>query len=420
MDYAGRILGDLLDKYERSVHFQGAARVKRRISFPFDRRTFPGYISGERPGEKEALHQAVKELAGYDIITVEWVSGEQNNLLRKVYLNLDKVDEAYNLAGRVSKNVILEEYRAMLKGAGEEMITPWIKSFLDECCRDISGNREIPSYLPSKKEDAALLLRALRGLEKKGETEMLERIFSISYLGGSKLFSRKVKAALIAAARRSFIKDPELPGEDVLHELGLVKTTEELLLAGPLTLTLKNRVVDLAPLIFGTVIDTQMEDELKIKELKAEKLLLVENKTNYHYLLRRGLPGGVLLIYLGGFPGPRKRRFLGALSSYCRNNKRQVKFLHWGDIDWGGMRIHQLLKEQALPALEPFYMDRETLLNYRDMAETFPIPYRSRLLKLRQSPRYAIFHHLIDLMLELNLRLEQEAILTKLPADFLD
>jgi hypothetical protein len=37
--------------------------------------------------------------------------------------------------------------------------------------------------------------------------------------------------------------------------------------------------------------------------------------------------------------------------------------------------------------------------------------YRKRLEKLGQSPQYAVFHGLISLMLELNIKLEQEALL---------
>lgn len=411
MDFTALILGRLLDKYERSAHFHGAARVNRRVCFSFNRQTLPDYIAGERPGFKAALHQAVHELAKRDLLTVEWVPGEKNNLLKKVCLNLDQVSEAYALTGRLSKRARLDEISAMLSEAAAGLRTPWISAFLNNCRDAIAATSALPASLPPEKEDVALLIKALRGLDHKGEAEMLERVFSISYLGDSKLFTRKVKSYLVTAARNHYLGNMELSDEDLLHELGLVKTTEELLLAGPLTLVVKGRTVDLTPLIFGTVIDTQMGGELKIAGLKASKVLLVENKTNYHYLLRQGLPDELLLIYLGGFPGPKKRRFLAALHTFCCDQALPVNFLHWGDIDWGGLRIHQLLKEQVLPVLKPIYMDRETLLTYRHMAENFAPSYRPRLLKLQQSPRYAPFHDLLDLMLDLNLRLEQEALL---------
>ncbi|MEW5785415.1 MAG: Wadjet anti-phage system protein JetD domain-containing protein [Bacillota bacterium] len=411
MDFTGLILNDLLDKFERSAHFHGTARVNRRICFHFNQQTLPDYLTGERPGFKEALHQAVRDLEKRSLLCVEWVPGEKNNLLKKACLNLEKTGEAYALIGRVSRHAELNEISAMLEEAGQGLHTPWIAAFLANCCAAIAETASLPACLPPEKEEIGLLLAALRGLEHKGEAEMLERVFSIKYLGGSKLFNHKVKSGLVAAARSCCFKDLELSGEDVLNELGIVKTTEELLLAGPLSAAIKGRTVDLAPLAFGTVIDTQAGGALQIAGLKASQVLLVENKTNYHYLVRRGLPENLLLIYLGGFPGPQKRRFLAALHDFCRENALPVDFLHWGDIDWGGIRIHQLLKEQALPALQPLYMDRETLLAYRGMAESFGPSYRARLLKLRHSPRYAAFHDLIGLMLELNLRLEQEALL---------
>lgn len=411
MDLISLILNDLLDKYERSSHFHGTARVKRRIFFHFNQQNLPDYIAGERPGFKEALHQAVRELEKRDLLAVEWVPGEKNNLLKRADLNLLKIGEAYALIGRTPKRSMLDEISGIIRDAMEGLSAPWITAYLAGCRDTIESTLTLPASLPTEKKEIVLLLEALRGLDHKGEAEMLERVFSIKYLGESKLFTRKLKAFLVAAARRHYPGGMELSGEDILHELGLVKTTEELLLAGPLSLVVRGRTIDLAPLAFGTVIDTQLADELEIAGLEALKVLLVENKTNYHYLVRRGLPGGLAVIYLGGFPGPKKRRFLASLLAFCLENNREVDFIHWGDLDWGGICIHQLLKEKALPGLRSVYMDEETLLTYRHMGESFGSSYRGRLLKLKQSPRYAAFHKLIELMLELNLRLEQEALL---------
>ncbi len=411
MDYTAMILEKLLDKYERSAHYYHTARINRRICFNIDRQTMPAYITGEDPVLKETLHQAVREMSERELITVEWVRGETNNLLEKVCLNLEQIEEAYTRAGRKPKRALISEMGDMLGETAAELRTPWISAFLAKCRETVVATLELPRSLPSGKGDLALLLQALRGLDHKGEDEMLERVFSIRYLGDSKVFTRKVKSPLIAVAREGFLQDPDLAAEDVLHELGIVKTTEELLLAGPLRLAIKGRTVDFTPLDFGAVIDTQVGDSLQIAGLEAEKVLLVENKTNYHALLRRGLSGDLLLIYLGGFPGPRKRRFLARLYVYCREQNLPVQFLHWGDIDWGGLRIHQILKEQAFPTLKPLFMDCETLLAHRHMAEQFPDSYRHRLEKLKQSPRYSHFHALIDLMCAQNIRLEQEALL---------
>jgi len=371
----------------------------------------PAYLAGENPQVKEAVHQTVKELNKKGILEVEWVPGEKGNLLKRVSLNLDRIEAAYKLTGRVPKRTELEEINNSIQAVKDAIKAPWIKEFLSFCQEEISTRLTLPSSLPKEKQQLELVLKALQGLDQKGEEEVLERVFSIRYLGDSKLFTRKVRPYIINAARSYYLQDVELTAEDVLYELGLVKTTEEFLLAGPLLIEIQGKPVDLALLSFGTVIDTQMVNDIKIGELKARKVLLVENKTNFHYLTRKGLPADLLLIYLGGFPGPKKRQFLTCLYSFCRDNKRQVEFIHWGDLDWGGLRIHQLLREKAIPTLRPLYMDAKTLLAYKNMGESLSSSYRNKLIKQRQSSQYEVFHSLIDLMLELNIKLEQEALL---------
>jgi hypothetical protein len=99
------------------------------------------------------------------------------------------------------------------------------------------------------------------------------------------------------------------------------------------------------------------------------------------------------------------------LADFFRQEEKTGRFYHWGDLDWGGLRIFQLLQEKVLPGLQPLYMDEKTLLAYQDYGETLHPVYRKRLEKLGQSPQYAVFHGLISLMLELNIKLEQEALL---------
>ncbi|MDO9535734.1 MAG: DUF2220 family protein [Bacillota bacterium] len=410
IDYKSLILNDLLTKYEHSAHFYGKAKINRRIFFKLDRKTVPAYFAGDRPQEKEALHQTVRELNKQGILTVEWIQGEKNNLLKQVSLNLDNIDSAYAIIGRIPRLVELAEVNRLIEAAALEVKTLWIKDFFCDCRNEITKQVSWPLLLPKDMVELELVLKALKGLDAKGEEDLLERIFSIRYLSGSKSFSRKVKASLIAIAASYYLKDDELADEDILHELGIIKTTEELLLSGPLVIELRGERMDLSPFTCGAVLDTQMAHTLEIVDCRANRVLLVENKTNFHYLARKGLPADMLLIYLGGFPGPKKRLFLAKLHAFCAC-KHQVTFLHWGDIDWGGLRIYMFLRENVLPSLRPVYMDKETLLTYKTMGESLSPSYRSKLIKLMQNNKYSTFFELITLMLELNIKLEQEALL---------
>ena len=405
MNYRQQILSDLLDKYESSSHFFGSARINRRVTLTLTRKTMPQYFVGDRPQEKQAVHQAVTELQAAGVLTLEWLPGEKGNLLKKISLNLDHLDDAYALTERTPKTEQLLEISQLLSSISLQ--TPWLKDFLTLTQQELLTNRALPPSCPSNITDIQLLLKALTGLDQKGDAEISERIFSIRYLGHSKLFAGKIRATVITLTRTHLLKDPELSDEDILGELGIVKTSAELLLSGPLTLTINNNTADLTPLSFGAVIDTHQASHAEISELKTDTVLLVENKTNYHELIRQGVALRMLIVYLGGFPGPGKRRFLSNLGSHCTH----ANVYHWGDIDWGGFRIHRILKETAFPSLRPLFMDVDTFLRYIDMADPLTPAYKNKLARLLQDPAYREFHLLIEQMLKHNMRLEQEAIL---------
>ncbi len=411
MEYRTMVLSALLDKYEKSAHFFGTAMKNRRIVFKISRETMPDYFSGEQPLLKTAFHQSAEELQAAGLVKLVWLRGEKGNLLKEIVLNLEELSRAYSLAGRTPRLEQLQGLRTLIVQAAEKIKTEWIREFLSHCARQIAEQRVVPPLLPPETSDTELLLKAFSGLDHKGDKEVPERVFSLRYLGGSKLLTGRVRGSLVAAARKYLFDDAETAAEDVLAELGIVRTSDEMLLAGPITLKLKGLTADLSALVFGAVADTQKLKETEVVGLATDQIILVENKTNFHELARRGHAERVLLLYLGGFPGPGKRLFLQVLHDFCVRNRPGAKFFHWGDIDMGGLRIHLLLKEKAVPGLIPLFMDSETLLKYREAGESLTPSYRSGLEKMKKDPAYAGFRDLIELMLALNIRLEQEALL---------
>jgi len=407
MDYRSFFLNTLLDKYENSAHFFGTSRVNRRVGLSFNRSTMPVYFAGDQPKDKYAIHQAVVELQTAGILDVEWLRGEKGNILKKITLNLHNVAAAYRMAGRLPKADQLAEQLYLISSTAAKIQTPWILEALEAAQNSIQATRAIPSPFPTESEQLEIFLKVLSGLDDKKEGELSERIFSIRYLGNSKLFAGKNRSALISLVRRRFA-DPDLSDEDILAELGIVRTSNELLIAGPLTLSIDEIATDLTPLTFGVVIDTSQINRIRFVSLHADTILLIENKTNFHELVRKGLSKDIILIYLGGFPGPGKRQLLTLLSQQMRTT---TQLYHWGDIDLGGFRIHRILKETIFPNIRPLFMDENTLLAYRHMADTLHPSYVKRLEKLLADVRYDEFHPVIQTMFAHNLRLEQEALL---------
>lgn len=405
MDFRQYILDTLLDKYEKSTHYQGKSRVKRRIVLNVNNNTFPWYWESERPHLKYAIHQVVAELAAENIVYYSWLPFERDNLLESIWLNIEEIESAYAIAKRWPKKTRTLEVAAELEGVLPGVNRDWIKNYLLECIKELREQNEFPPLLPEDKEDRVLLINTLMGLENKGDNILLERVFSLKYLGHSKLFQREVRGALTKIAAR-YLEHSDLNEDEIILELGLEKTSEEVLVWGPISFYYDGKEIDYSQLPFGGVIDTKYIDRMQLSTAKVPRIITIENKANFHYLVDRSSDNRDLVVYLGGFPGPRKREFLRSL--YGANPTSE--FYHWGDIDLGGFRIFQTIRG-VVPCIKPLFMDEETLSKYRDYCEQLEDGYIKQLEKLLANQEYEVFWPVIKLMLKERIRLEQEALL---------
>lgn len=416
MDFREYILNNLLDKYEKSLHYHGKARVNRKIALSFNAKSFPWYWKSEEPHLKKAIHQVVADLARHGIVSYKWLPFEKGNLLDCLWLNLEQIDAAYKAIGRKPKGDKVKEVAAELASLLPRITQDWIKDFLSDCLKELQEKKDFPALLPVEKDERDLLLKAFWGLEDKGDAVLLERVFSLKYLGHSKVFQRQVKGRLVRIAvqyllntskQLPYIPDnSEFTEDEIIQELGIEKNSEEVLVCGAITLLNKDKEIDYANSPFGGVVDTKYFSRMKIGSVKATKIITIENKANFHYLVSRELSDATLLIYLGGFSGPQKRNFLADL--YELNP--DVSFYHWGDIDLGGFRIFVTLR-RVIPTLKPLFMDEKTLFKYKDYCDELEDDYVKRLEKLLDKQEYENFWPVIKVMLREKIRLEQEALL---------
>ena len=88
-----------------------------------------------------------------------------------------------------------------------------------------------------------------------------------------------------------------------------------------------------------------------------------------------------------------------------------MEFYHWGDIDLGGLRILNHLRNKTKIQFEPYRMDRDTIDTYR--LYTKPIQsdaYIRKLKGLLEQDEYKEFYEVIHYMIEHQVTLEQEAL----------
>lgn len=395
------ILDSLLDKYEKSRLASGEPRVRRRVSLKTA--ALPAYHAREIEYRK-AFHLAADHLERQGLLQIEWVPGEQGNLIKALHLDLARLPEAYRSAGRTPQSDVLADLARELSALNPKTI--WLQAFVRDCLGEIDARR-YPAQLPRDERKLGWLMDSFRGIEDKEADELLERIFSKRYLGHSKLFEQQVRTRLLGILRR-YASLPELDEEDLLLlEAGLVRAAGEVLIRGPLQLRLPGGIADLAPFSFGVGLGAETLSTLEISGCSACRVVSVENKATFRELIRAGLDEKVLLICLGGFAGSSKRRLLTKLQEYLGD---QVRYGHWGDLDYGGLQIFRHLRQTCLTQLEPLLMDAATYEAYVEIGEPFAPAYGQRLQGLHGEANLAEFREVLEAMLRRGKTLEQEAV----------
>ena len=144
---------------------------------------------------------------------------------------------------------------------------------------------------------------------------------------------------------------------------------------------------------------------LKIDVLPPE-ILTIENLTNAETLTRM-VDTNHLLIYTAGFPN----RTVQALLLKIASLHRTFHIRHWGDIDYGGIRIFEFLRRRYFPALSQYRMDVETFRAYLPFAQSLTHAQRKRLSGLLEQKDFSTWHRLIRMMLDEGKWVEQEVML---------
>ena len=163
-------------------------------------------------------------------------------------------------------------------------------------------------------------------------------------------------------------------------------------------------VIDSSANCFGTVINAQTLEHAESVSLSGiRRIMLIENKANYESMDYRA---DTLYIFCHGFFSPKELKFLGDLCSLAEEG---TEFLHWGDMDLGGIRIFLYNQRKLFPELKPYRMDREAY--ERAVAAGAGIPLdRDKSEKLRKMDAGSL-EELKKCILEQGMEIEQESLL---------
>ncbi|QNO15932.1 hypothetical protein HYG86_14725 [Alkalicella caledoniensis] len=414
MNYQALILEKLIGKYENSKSSKGTTST-RKIAFRMQNEKKLNR-NMEIAEEKEQFLAILERLKQRGLIDYSWVRYETGNLVDRIWLILEegKIRECYQILKRVPKGDKVDTLKqyivdslTKIKQAEEE-----IRPFLEKQLEYIQQKQSIPRFFTDDRELSNSILNCLCYLAQN-EQEIQERVLSSYLYNDSKYFERHVKGKVLSILRAiKKEKGEEVAEEELLPEKGVVKWPEILEFTGKVIVYVSQGTpVDFSSQQYGayinslTVVEVQQIDVSKVK-----RVLFIENKANYVWYIQQRKEEE-LVIYHGGCYSPVKGKWFRKLYESFEQEKEEVEFYHWGDIDLGGLKIFIRLKAEIIPHLKPYKMDIETLENNQEKGTSMKESYRKLLEEMRKDIKYKDFDNLIKRMLELDIRLEQEQLL---------
>lgn len=409
-----KILSTLLDKYERSSFFRDKKQPARRILLKFydgGKSDFPFYDI-EQSERRISVNRAVTELAELNLLSFEWMKGELDHIIAKVWLNTDELEFAYEVAGRKSKSDVVDEICLEILDMHEQVSSPWFKNFFYDAYTVISQKRSIISSIPDDKTERKRLFKTICTIDKMAGLEITERVFSLQCFGDSKKFEKATRSRIISILRKYLECDDDTCDEDILRQVGIVKYPEQFEFSGQVSLAIEDKVVDFAPLHFGGSISISdlLRGNLVISPY-VKRILSIENRANYIEYIQKSMADDELVLYHAGQYSPSKKHFFLAISEKMPEG---CIWTHWGDIDYGGFSMLARLRREIRKEIKPFRMNTSELINYKHLTAPITEQYVEKLKLLTAKHELLDCYECIHYLIAHKIRLEQEAMLVEL------
>lgn len=391
-----KLLNNLLDKYEKSKTFQGENKVTQSISVKPEK-VFPAYMDDAQYDVFDKVNKAIEDLELRNIVTV---LRKRNGVISKINLDLNHLDDGYDICGRISKKDIHQQLYEVWKKVeatiSENNIAHIFHSYIMEQENRLKQNKQV-AYFDGNIEAYFEMLQATYEI-LRNDTEQFVRDFSVHLFGNSK------KLELMEDRIRSFLYEYGecTRKEDALEEYGIVRTPTNISIKGMAIIRIGEQVLDLSKIqgdiSFSTISITQITQII----VTGRQIVTIENLTSFHSFEKPDC----FVIYLGGYHNSIKRNFLRRL--YADNPDKD--YVHFGDIDAGGFYIYEhLVKRSGIP-FGLLAMDVPTLCKYKEAWQELTTNDRKRIKALLNKDESIGYREVLYFMLENNCKLEQEAV----------
>lgn len=404
-DYESLILNALLDKFERSnlAFLSGeelATSSYSRISLStIKNKLFSDYRAQDCYLYRPDIERAVRKLCEKGFCSAKW--DESKELLEKVCLCLDNVDEAFAFAGRTRRQDNDSRELEMLRKKHQGIHGDTAGGLLDEL-EQLAMKHKSRADWYSNESDLDLLLTMIQAVENQKE-DILLRNFSKRNFGDSKVFERNHARILNAFNSFGTERDSYDDFDSLCEAHSIVRNEGFVLIKGKIVLDIAGQKFDLTGYPYVFAVPYRAFEFLNVLHVSVNRLITIENLTTFNYF---NDPDAVV-VYLGGYSG---RHEIGLIKKVYES-AGEMTCLHMGDIDWGGFRILMDLRKKTGLPFSAFHMGIEELEEYRE--ECIPLTVRDRdgLAKLLEDPEAGEFRGVISFMLDNGYKLEQESLL---------
>ena len=356
----------------------------------------------DKIGFEEILSQA-EELEKEGLVQVEWKS---------IHTDIGRINFPMKNMPRLCRREGKRDERTYWLSCCEKLVE-YSKNVKADWLLDYYGkllNQLKKGKIPTQIEDDKLLecLNEISRLEK----DIWRRRFSVQVFGDSKEFEKNYQNKVVNVLKdystfveeKTEIEKKGIDWDEILAEFGILTYSQSLEIKGNLIYELgEEQIVDISSQIYGAVLNAQtLSHALPVYMEGVKQIITIENKANYEDMQYNP---EILYIFVHGFPSPKERRFLADIMKIAPQN---IKVSHWGDMDYGGIRIFQYLKKQVFPELIPLYMEREDF--ERAIEKGYGLPLEEEKRKKLEGMDAGVLEDLKACILEYGLEVEQECI----------
>ena len=329
--YEEKMLTALAEKYRKSKKDSGTNVIVRRTRIT-PSQLYKGYNRNDGDMTQiEAVNQAAMHCRQMGFLTFE--TEKFSNEIRNIDLVDEKIEEleayleqTYHYESKASKRQYVEELIAVYSGR-----SPAAELECRKLRQALEKNRIPPKYLQAKG-----LLKALVFIENNRE-ELFLREASMLIYGDSK-YLEEAMLHPVCKALREFLGRPcgedELEDE-ILEEYHIRREKQKLCLKGDVMLQNGGKELELGNFADGVEFFSDELDGIEHICVRVPEFITVENYTSWLRFRKEG----AVSFYLGGYAARFQRDFLRKV----QEDNPHLVFRHFGDIDAGGLYIHEHL-----------------------------------------------------------------------------